>query len=94
MNWAIYSAAGQPVGRIEGISIVFGMAIGWIAQLILGKGRTTSQDWAQALKLLRDPRLSVAHVAERLGYQTEAAFRRGFKRVHGYGPGSVRRKSS
>lgn len=49
---------------------------------------------AQALKLLRDPRLSVAHVAERLGYQTEAAFRRSFKRVHGYGPGSVRRRSS
>lgn len=48
---------------------------------------------AQALKLLRDPRLSVAHVAERLGYQTEAAFRRSFKRVHGYGPGSVRRKA-
>lgn len=46
----------------------------------------------QALKLLRDPRLSVAHVAERLGYQTEAAFRRSFKRVHGYGPGSVRRR--
>ncbi|WP_420465002.1 AraC family transcriptional regulator [Panacagrimonas sp.] len=49
---------------------------------------------AQALKLLRDPRLSVAHAAERLGYQTEAAFRRSFKRVHGYGPGSVRRKSA
>tara|TARA_R110000787_G_scaffold170629_1_gene283264 strand:- start:4800 stop:5681 length:882 start_codon:yes stop_codon:yes gene_type:complete len=49
---------------------------------------------AQALKLLRDPRLSVAHVAERLGYQTEAAFRRSFKRVHGYGPGSVRRKAA
>lgn len=48
----------------------------------------------QALKLLRDPRLSVAHVAERLGYQTEAAFRRSFKRVHGYGPGSVRRRSA
>jgi AraC family transcriptional regulator, activator of mtrCDE len=47
---------------------------------------------AQALKLLRDPRLSVAHVAERLGYQTEAAFRRSFKRVHGYGPGIVRRR--
>lgn len=46
----------------------------------------------QALKLLRDPRLSVAQIAERLGYQTEAAFRRGFKRVHGYGPGSVRRR--
>ena len=47
---------------------------------------------AQALRLLRDPRLSVAHVAERLGYQTEAAFRRSFKRVHGYGPGSVRQR--
>ncbi len=49
---------------------------------------------AQALKLLHDPRLSVAHVAQRLGYQTEAAFRRSFKRVHGYGPGSVRRKAA
>lgn len=49
---------------------------------------------AQALKLLRDPRLSVAHIAERLGYQTEAAFRRSFKRVHGFGPGSVRRKAA
>jgi uncharacterized membrane protein YeaQ/YmgE (transglycosylase-associated protein family) len=29
--------------------LVFGMAIGWIAQLILGRGRRTSQDWAQAL---------------------------------------------
>lgn len=46
----------------------------------------------QALKLLRDPRLSVAQVGERLGYQTEAAFRRSFKRVHGFGPGSVRRR--
>ena len=48
----------------------------------------------QALRLLRDVRLSVAHVAERLGYQTEAAFRRSFKRVHGFGPGIVRRKSA
>lgn len=47
----------------------------------------------QALNLLRDPRLSVAQVAERLGYETDAAFRRGFKRVHGFGPGSFRRES-
>jgi AraC-like DNA-binding protein len=45
----------------------------------------------QAEKLLRDPRQSVLAVAERLGYQTEAAFRRCFKRIHGYGPGQVRR---
>ncbi len=46
----------------------------------------------QALKLLRDRRLSVAQVAERLGYETDAAFRRSFMRVHGFGPGSYRRE--
>lgn len=40
---------------------------------------------------LRTSRASVAQVAEALGYQTEAAFRRAFKRHHGAGPGSVRR---
>jgi AraC-like DNA-binding protein len=36
---------------------------------------------------------SVAQIAERLGYQTEAAFRRAFARVRGVGPGEVRRKA-
>lgn len=45
----------------------------------------------QATKLLRDPRLSVAQVAGMLGYGTEAAFRRSFARVLGYGPGAFRR---
>ncbi|MBL6752492.1 MAG: AraC family transcriptional regulator [Nevskia sp.] len=48
----------------------------------------------EAARLLCDPRLSVAAVAERLGYQTEAAFRRAFKRIHGFGPGQVRRRLS
>ncbi len=43
-----------------------------------------------AVKLLHDPMLSVASLAERLGYQTEGAFRRTFKRVHGSGPGQWR----
>ena len=46
---------------------------------------------AQAETLLQDSRQSVRGVAEQLGYQTEAAFRRCFKRIHGYGPGQVRR---
>jgi uncharacterized membrane protein YeaQ/YmgE (transglycosylase-associated protein family) len=29
--------------------IVFGMAIGWIAQLILGGGRAGSRNWAEAI---------------------------------------------
>ena len=45
----------------------------------------------EALKLLQDSGLSVLAIAERFGYQTEAAFRRSFKRVHGHGPGHFRR---
>jgi AraC-like DNA-binding protein len=43
--------------------------------------------------MLRDRRSSVAQIAERLGYQTEGAFRRAFKRVRGVGPGDVRRRA-
>jgi len=48
---------------------------------------------AEALRLLRDPAQSVARIAERLGYQTEAAFRRAFKRVQGFAPGKVRQET-
>jgi AraC family transcriptional activator of mtrCDE len=50
-------------------------------------------DWriAEAQRLLTDRRISVAAVAEQLGYQSEAAFRRTFKRVAGVGPGQLRR---
>jgi AraC-like DNA-binding protein len=48
---------------------------------------------AEALRLLRDPTQSVARIAERLGYQTEAAFRRAFKRVQGFAPGKARQEA-
>jgi AraC-like DNA-binding protein len=44
-------------------------------------------------EMLRQRRSSVAQIAERLGYQTETAFRRAFKRVRGIGPGEVRRNA-
>ena len=44
-------------------------------------------------EMLRAQRSSVAQIAERVGYQTETAFRRAFRRVRGVGPGSVRRKA-
>jgi AraC family transcriptional regulator, activator of mtrCDE len=49
--------------------------------------------WRMVLaeRMLRDPRETVPGVMERVGYQTEAAFRKAFKRVHGYGPGRLRR---
>lgn len=45
----------------------------------------------QAELLLRQPQTSVASAAEEVGYETEAAFRKAYKRVHGIGPGAVRR---
>jgi AraC-like DNA-binding protein len=38
-----------------------------------------------------DPRNSVAAIAARLGYHSESAFRRAFKRLQGSAPGALRR---
>jgi AraC family transcriptional regulator, activator of mtrCDE len=43
-----------------------------------------------AERMLRDRQLSVALIAEQLGYSSEAAFRRLFKRVSGVCPGRIR----
>lgn len=45
----------------------------------------------EAELMLRNPQVSVAAAAERVGYETEAAFRKAFKRIHGIGPGAIRR---
>lgn len=44
----------------------------------------------QAKRLLNNPRLTVAAIAERVGYRSEAAFRRLFKRVEGESVGTTR----
>jgi AraC-like DNA-binding protein len=44
-----------------------------------------------ALQALRDERTTVGELALRLGYRSEAAFARAFKRIIGVPPGSVRR---
>ncbi len=62
---------------------------------VLGTGPIeylTQWRMSEARRLLADPRTSVAAVAADLGYRTEAAFRRAFKRVTGVGPGMVRRQ--
>lgn len=62
---------------------------------VLGSGPIeylTQWRMSEARRLLSDPRTSVAAVASDLGYRTEAAFRRAFKRVTGVGPGVVRRQ--
>ncbi|TGT90752.1 MULTISPECIES: AraC family transcriptional regulator [unclassified Mesorhizobium] len=48
----------------------------------------------RAAAWLQTERLSVAQVADRLGYESEAAFSRAFKRVVGSPPSALRRKST
>lgn len=45
----------------------------------------------QASRWLLGTQMSVAEIGEAVGYQSDAAFNRGFKRVHGVGPGAYRR---
>jgi AraC-like DNA-binding protein len=47
----------------------------------------------RAAALLRNPRNSVGAVAAQLGYRSEAAFRRAFKRRQGFAPGVLRREA-
>lgn len=47
----------------------------------------------EARELLRDPALSIAAVASRVGYHSEFAFSRTFKRFHGDSPGTARRSA-
>jgi AraC-like DNA-binding protein len=44
-----------------------------------------------AARLVRERQLSLARVAERVGYQSEAAFNRAFRRAHGMTPGAFAR---
>jgi AraC-like DNA-binding protein len=49
---------------------------------------------ALAAHLLRSGRLSLARVAEQIGYESEAAFSRAFKRQYGKPPGAWRRTTT
>lgn len=48
----------------------------------------------KARELLTETRLSTAAIAERVGYRSEAAFGKAFKKVVGTGPGAYRRDPS
>lgn len=82
---------------LESLAQIAGMSRANFAQRFHALVGTTPIDYltrwrmTQAELMLRNPRVSVASAAERVGYETEAAFRRAFKRVHGVGPGSIRR---
>jgi AraC-like DNA-binding protein len=53
-------------------------------------GYLTHWRMQEATRLLQTQKVTVAELSERFGYETEAAFRRAFKRVTGRPPGAVR----
>lgn len=50
-----------------------------------------SQRMLRAAELLRTPDIAIAEIAFLVGYESDIAFARGFKRHHGIGPGAYRR---
>jgi AraC family transcriptional activator of mtrCDE len=88
-DWSVASLAAEALMSRTAFSEQFTALLGVGPYQYLTKWRMM-----EALKLLQDPSLSVITIGERLGYQTEAAFRRSFKRVHGHGPGHFRRVNS
>jgi len=84
-NWSIRSLAAMAGMSRSTFALQFSAVIGVPPMRYLTLWRV-----AQAKRLLQDKRLSVAKVAEILGYSSEAAFRKLFKRVEGVGPGKAR----
>lgn len=86
-SWTVAGLA-----RIAGLSrtrfaVRFRALMGTTPLAYLTRWRMTA-----AKKRLCEPRLSVAQVAEGLGYRSEAAFNRAFTRAFKTGPGAYRRK--
>jgi AraC-like DNA-binding protein len=47
----------------------------------------------EATTLLQDTTMSVLEISERCGYESEAAFRKAYKKTTGQAPGAVRRQT-
>lgn len=88
VTWTVTQLAQVACMSRTAFALRFAEVIGISPHHYLTEARMT-----EALRLLKDPRLSTASISERLGYQSEAAFRRSFKRVHGQGPGVFRRSA-
>jgi len=87
-TWTLVSLASAVAMSRSAFAARFASLVGMTAMQYVTQWRMNT-----ALTHLRDEDVSVAVIAERLGYQSEAAFSRTFKRVMGATPGSFRRPS-
>lgn len=87
-DWTIQSMAHEAGMSRTAFAELFTATVGLPPVQYLSQWRAT-----EARRLLGNRRLSVATVAEMLGYRSEAAFRRFFKRLEGIGPGKARSRA-
>ncbi|HET8881240.1 MAG TPA: AraC family transcriptional regulator [Solimonas sp.] len=84
-DWTIQAMAQTAGMSRTAFAELFAQTVGLPPMQYLAQWRAT-----EARRLLKNRRFSVASIAEMMGYRSEAAFRRFFKRVEGVGPGKVR----
>jgi AraC-like DNA-binding protein/mannose-6-phosphate isomerase-like protein (cupin superfamily) len=84
--WTVESLGAAVALSRSGFAARFSELVGETPLEYLAQWRMT-----KAAQLLRESDLSIAEVAERVGYQSEASFNRAFKRLEGVTPGAYRR---
>lgn len=89
-DWTVATLAGQVAMSRSSFAARFTQLVGEPAMSYLTRRRMhLAFD-----RLSHDEGLTVGELAGRLGYHSEAAFSRAFKRVNGSSPGSAKRRSS
>lgn len=88
-DWTLASLAHAVSMSRSAFAARFAAQVGVPAMQYLAQWRMNS-----ALTELREADVSVAALAERMGYQSEAAFSRAFKRYIGLSPGAARRQAA
>jgi AraC-like DNA-binding protein len=88
-DWTVASLAGELAMSRSAFAARFTDLVGEPAMQYVTRWRMHV-----ALNALKDDGATVAELAQRLGYRSEAAFARAFKRVIGVPPGAVKRGAS
>lgn len=87
-DWTVASLAGETSLSRSAFSARFTNMVGVSAKRYLTEWRMRL-----ACELLADPNLDIRDVAHRVGYRSEPAFSRAFRRVTGVAPGAARHRS-
>ena len=85
--WTLESLAEEALMSRSGFADAFSKRVGLTPMKYLTKWRMS-----EARRLLKTSKLSVAQIAEKSGYETEAAFRKAYKNIMGEPPGEAHAK--